>query len=109
MDKALKKLFAKLDELGTRIQSLEALEKRLAALDTNGQLDSIKEQMGSIKEQMVIVAANSQVVVNTVESHGDTIGKLEKTLTRLDLRCPLMKPDTGEFPEISERLRLKDE
>lgn len=102
MDKALKKLFAKLDEFGERLSRLEALEARLAALDTNGKLEAIEKQMA-------VVAANSQVVVNTVESHGDTIGRLEKTLTRLDIRCPLMKPDTGEFPEIVERTKLKDE
>ena len=102
MDAALKKLFAKLDEFGERLKSLEALEERLTALDTNGQLDEIKKTM-------VRVEANSQVVVNTVEAHGDTIGRLEKTLQRLDLRCPLMKPETDEFPQVTERTKLKDE
>lgn len=102
MDAALKKLFAKLDEFGERLKSLEELEERLTALDTNGKL-------GEIKRTMAEVAANSQIVVNTVESHGDTIGKLEKTLTRLDLRCPLMKPDTSELPAVTERTKLKDE
>lgn len=92
VEAALKKVFAKLDELS----------ERLDGLDTNGKLEEIQKQMST-------VAANSQVVVNTVESHGDVIAKLEKRLTRLDLRCPLMKPDTDEFESVSERLKLKDE
>jgi hypothetical protein len=101
MDKAIKKLFAIVDQLDDKLARLDELEKRLNALD-NGKLEEIRKEM-------MTVAANSQVVVNTVESHGDVIAKLEKRLTRLDLRCPLMKPDTDEFESVSERLKLKDE
>lgn len=93
MDKALKKLFAQLDEFGKRLERLEQLEERLTKLDTNGHLDEIRLEMAK-------VAANSQVVVNTVQSHGDTIQKLERTLTRLDIRCPLLKPETSEFEKV---------
>ena len=93
MDKAVKKLFALADQLEKKLERLNDLEQRLTALDTNGKLDAIERQMAK-------VAANSQVVVNTVESHGDVIAKLEKRLTRLDLRCPLMKPETSEFEKV---------
>ncbi len=92
MDVATKKLFSLIDSLDQRLERLDAIEQRLNDLDTNGQLDSIQKQME-------LVAANSQVVVSTVQSHGDTIQRLEQTLTRLNLRCPLMKPDTSEFKE----------
>lgn len=92
MEKSLKKIFAELD----------AIKKRLDALDQNGQLEEIKRQIAK-------VAANSQVVVNTVQTHGDVIQRLERTLTRLDIRCPLMKPDTDEFQQVLERKELKDE
>ena len=102
MDAALKKLFALADQLEKKLTRLDELEQRLTALDTNGKLDEIERQMQK-------VAANSQVVVNTVESHGETIAKLEKTLPRLGLRCPLMKPGTDDLPTVTERTRLKDE
>ena len=108
MDRALKKLFTLVDQLEQRFSRLDALEERLAALDTNGTLAEIKNEMSTMRDAMAVVAANSRLVVHTVEPHGDTIAQLEKTLTRLNLRCPLMKPDTGEFNEISERLTLKD-
>jgi len=101
MDKATKKLFAIVAALEQKLDRLDDLERRLSDLDDG--------KLAEIKKEMAVVAANSQVVVNTVRSHGDTIGRLEKTLTRLDLRCPLLKPDTGEFPNISERVKLKDE
>jgi hypothetical protein len=88
MDAALKKLFAKLDELG----------KRLDELDSNGKLDEIRKEMKT-------VAANSQIVVNVVESHGDTLAKLERTVERLHMRCPLLKHDTDEVPAV--RLEAK--
>jgi hypothetical protein len=34
---------------------------------------------------------------------------VETTLRRVQLRCPPLKPDTDEFPSISERVKLKDE
>ena len=102
MDKAIKKLFAVLMNLEKKLERLDALEQRLTSLDTNGKLDEIERQM-------ITVAANSQVVVNTVESHGGALSRLEKTLTRLNLRCPLMKPKTDELPALTERVRLKDE
>jgi hypothetical protein len=95
MDAAVKKLFALADALEKKLERLDALEQRLNALDTNGKL-------GEIERQTTTVAANSQVVVNTVQAHGDTIQRLERTLTRLDLRCPLMKPDTSEFAKVGE-------
>jgi len=109
MDAATKKLFALVTSLEQKINRLDELEARLAALDTNGKLESVQRQMGEIKSSMAKVAADGQVVVSTVISHGDTIARLEKTLTRLDLRCPLMKPGTDEFPKVVERVKLKDE
>jgi hypothetical protein len=83
MDAALKKIFAKLDELG----------KRIDGLDTNGALDEIRKEMKT-------VAANSQVVVNVVEAHGDTLGRMEKTVERLHMSCPLLKPSTAELEAV---------
>jgi ABC-type phosphate transport system auxiliary subunit len=101
MDAATKKLFALVAALQEKLDRLDDLEKRLSDID-NGKLAEIKKAMERVE-------TNSRIVVSTVESHGDTIGRLEKTLTRLNLRCPLLKPDTGEFPNISERVKLKDE
>jgi cystathionine beta-lyase/cystathionine gamma-synthase len=95
MDAALKKLFALTDRLEAKLSRLDELEKRLTALDTNGKLDAIENQMKK-------VASNSQVVVTTVQSHGETIARLEKTLTRLNIRCPLLKPKTEELPSVGE-------
>lgn len=102
MDAATKKLFAVVDRLEERLKKLDELEQRLAALDTNGKFEEIKKAM-------VRVEANSRVVVSTVEGHGDLIVRMEKVLTRLNLRCPLLKPDTSEFPKIIEREKMKDE
>jgi len=96
MDNATKLLFARLDEINKQLARLDVLEQKISELDPNGKLDEIKYEMR-------VVAANSQVVINTVEGHGENIRRLEKTLTRLDLRCPLMKPSTDEFPSVIER------
>lgn len=102
MDKALKKLFAQLDEFGKRLERLEELEARLSKLDTNGTLSEIQKEMKK-------VAANSRAVVHQVEANGTMIANMEKTVSRLNVRCPMMKADTDEFESISERLKLKDE
>jgi hypothetical protein len=93
-ESALRKLFAKLDVLDDVVARLESLERRLAELDTNGKL-------GEIERQMKTVAANSQVVISTVESHGTVLEKLSNRLRRLDLRCPLLKPPTEELKKVS--------
>lgn len=66
-------------------------------------LRKIFVELGAIEKRMAEVAANSQVVVATVQSHGDVIQRLERTLTRLNLRCPLLKPDTDELPKVVEQ------
>lgn len=108
MDAATKKLFAVVNELEKKLTRLDELEQRLTALDTNGRLDGVREEMEQIKKSMASVAADSRVVVSTVESHGSTIQKLENTLTRLNLRCPLLKPSTEELPKVVEREALKN-
>ena len=92
-DAATRKLFAQLGELLQRMERLESLEKRLARFDTNGKLDAIEKQVK-------MVASNSEIVVNTVIRHSNFIAKLEKDLTRLELRCPLLKRDTAEVEKV---------
>lgn len=101
-DSAIKKLFVLADEMEKKLKRLDALEQRLNALDNNGKLDEIKTEMAK-------VAANSRMVVNQVEANGTMIASMEKTISRLNVRCPLMKPDTDEYPSVLERLKLKDE
>jgi hypothetical protein len=93
MDKAIKKLFAIVDQLDDKLARLDELEARLNALDNNGKLEEIKKQMAQ-------VAANSRVVVHEVERHGTILDGVETTLRRVQLRCPLMKPDTSEFEKV---------
>lgn len=105
MDEATRKLFAIVSKLERKLSKLDELEKRLTALDTNGKFEEIKRVMAQVE-------ANSRVGVNTVESHGSMIMRMEKLLTRLELRCPELKPTTGEFQKVSEateRKKLKDE
>jgi hypothetical protein len=77
----IKKLFAELAKIN----------RRLDGIDASGE---------ETKKAMKSVAADSRVVVSTVQAHGGVIEKLERSLTRLDLRCPLMKPDTSEFLKV---------
>jgi hypothetical protein len=112
MDAATKKLFAVVNSLEQKLTRLDDLEKKLTALDTNGRLDYVREEMEKIRKEMVKVAANSRIVVTTVESQGTTIENLEKVIRRINIRCPLLKPTTDEFQSItavSEREKLKDE
>lgn len=102
MDKATKKLFAVVDELEKRLAKLDEIEQRLAKLDTNGRLEDIRKEMAQ-------VAANSRMVVTQVEANGNMIANMEKTITRLNVRCPLMRPDTNEFPKVLEELKCKGE
>lgn len=90
MDAATKKLFAAVDGL---TKKLEELNTRLDALDTNGALDEIRKEMK-------VVSANSQVVVNVVEAHGSVLEQMEKTVRRLRMRCPLLKPGTEEIEPV---------
>lgn len=99
---AIKKLFVLADEMEKKLKRLDSLEQRLNALDNNGKLDEIKKEMAT-------VAANSRAVVHQVEANGTMIANMEKTITRLNVRCPLMKPDTDEYPSVLERMKLKDE
>jgi hypothetical protein len=82
LESQIKKLFSE----------IQALNKKLGEMD-NGKFDEMRRQMAR-------VSADSQVVVSTVKSHGDVLEKLGKRLTRLDLRCPLMRPDTSEFEKV---------
>lgn len=93
MDEATKKLFAIVGRLEKKLEKLDELEKRLAALDTNGKFEEIKKQMTA-------VAVNSRLVVTQVEAHGDVLARMEKTSMRLSLRCPLLKPETSEFEKV---------
>lgn len=90
-DTATKKLFAAIDKLEKKLTRLDELEARLAKLDSNGTLDEIKADMKK-------VAANSQLVVIQVEEHGCLLAMFEKSLTRLNLCCPLIQSaETNEF------------
>jgi hypothetical protein len=102
MDKAVKKLFAVVNELEKKLSRLDELEQRLGALDTNGRLDDLKKEMAQ-------VAANSRMVVTQVEANGNMIANMEKTVLRLNIRCPLMKPDTSEFPKVLEEPKCEGE
>jgi len=102
MDKATKLLFARLDDIQKQLKRLDVLEQKINKLDTNGTLDEIRKEMQK-------VAANSDIVVNTVESHGGIIQIMENALTRLNLRCPLMKAATGEVRAVTERIELAGE
>lgn len=92
-DAALKKVFAKLDELG----------KRLDEVDPNGKLDELKKEMQR-------VSSNSAVVVSTVHAHGSSIRRLEGLIENLLLNCPaatsaLSTPEVELPGNGGERLR----
>lgn len=77
---ALRKIFAKLDELSSRVDKL----------DTNGKLDRLSEAMA-------VVSANSRLVVDTVQAHGRAIAYMQKNNEKIKLKCPLIKKDTEEM------------
>ena len=81
----VKKLFSKLEEI----------EKRLDDLDSNGELLEIKRVLNT-------VAADWQGVKSVVENQGNVAARMERVLSRLELRCPLMKPATDEFKKVGE-------
>ncbi len=81
----VKKVFAKLEEI----------EGRLNALDSNGELQEIKDVLNR-------VAADWKGVKSVVENQGNVTARMERVLTRLELRCPLMKPATDEFAKVVE-------
>lgn len=67
------------------------------------QIEKLVEKLEEIREEMAKVAANSRLVVSQVEQHGTVIASLEKKLTRLNLRCPLIKDspsDSVARPEV---------
>lgn len=78
----IKKLFAKLEEIGGR----------LSELDSNGKLDDIGLQIKT-------AVANSEVVLSCVQRHSSDIAYIKASLEKLELRCPLLKP-TGEFESV---------
>jgi hypothetical protein len=82
----------RIDELSSE---LAAIKEQLEQL-SNGKFEAIRKSMA-------IVAAESRVVVNVITAHGNVIERFERTLTRLDLRCPLMKPDTSEFESVGNK------
>jgi hypothetical protein len=84
------------DRIDELFSELAAVKEQLEELN-NGKFEDIRKAMAQ-------VAAESRVVVNTVQTHGDLIVRLERILTRLDLRCPLMKPDTSEFENVGKRV-----
>lgn len=78
------------EQLSCCVKSLEnqfeRLTKRLSEIDTDGKLDEIKKSV-------TLVAANSQLIINTVKAHGSVIARLEDLLLRLEFQCPLIRSD----------------
>lgn len=89
-----------LEQLSCCVKALESqlakLDERLSEIDTNGKLDEIRKEMA-------VIAANSCVVINTVQAHGAILERTERMLMLLDLRCPLLK-QVGPKPPV----RLED-
>lgn len=67
---ALRKIFAKLDELHERVP---------------------KDELSTIRKEIQKVAANSRIVVSTMHSHGEAISRLEKSLQKLHFHCPMFE------------------
>jgi hypothetical protein len=82
VDAALKKIFAKLDELGERVDKL----------DPNGRLDKLQCEMEK-------VTGNGQMVVSLVREHGTAIAVLQTIVT--ELRCrQFPSGDTKEIEPV---------
>jgi len=89
----------RIDELSSELadvkMQLTDVQEQLKRLN-NGKFDAVRRDMAN-------VAADSRVVVNVMEAHGSVIERFERTLTRLEMRCPLMKPDTSEFESVGSK------
>lgn len=78
-----KKLFAKLEEIN----------RRLDALQSNGDVEDIKKAAKTL-------IANTQGFEATVKSHGAELHRIMRVIERLEKRCPLMRPRTDEFESV---------
>lgn len=85
-DKQIAKLFARLDEITSDLATLAGVVTELIEL----------------KDVMLKVAANSNLVYNEYQRHGSDIADLRTKLTKLNLRCPLLKTD--EYEAVKARL-----
>lgn len=79
-EKQIAKLFARLDDLTRDLEKLTGVVAGLLEL----------------KDVMHTVATNSNLVYNEYQRHGGEIDDLRNRLTKLNLRCPLMKTDEYE-------------
>lgn len=64
---------------------LAELRDRVARL-SNGELSTIKAEMMKI-------AANSQLVVQVVQEHGQVLGEVRRLTEQLQLRCPMISAE----------------
>lgn len=82
-DEAIRKLFAKIDEIH------KTLNENTAAI----------AEMKSVVNR---AAANSEVFVNGYHEHGAMIAALQKTMDKIMAVCPRMRPKTDEFKKVEE-------
>lgn len=70
LNKSLRKIFAKIDELNQRIDP------------------SVLEDL---RKEMRTVSAESRVVISTMRAHGAAIHRLDEAMQRLHFHCPMFK------------------
>jgi hypothetical protein len=66
------------------------------------QMNILIEEIAEMKKVVNKASANSVLVLECYHQHGTAIENLQQKIERLNLNCPLMKMETGEFVKVRE-------
>lgn len=58
------------------------------------------KQIEAMQAAVHSAVSNSELVLNGYQEHGTRIEQISRRMERINVRCPLMKPDTNEFEKV---------